>query len=113
MSEEFVTYNGVRMAAEWVKRIEEAQLKSFYVIDGKPVERIRYGNESDDWGADQQPCHDCGVVKGQYHVPDACDMERFPVCDGQALICDCHYEGDNFINYTRYLESLTTVIVKS
>ena len=95
MVQEYVTYNGVRMAAEWPKQIEEAQLKPFYVINGKPIERIRYGDESDDWGADRQPCNDCAVKKGQYHVPNMCDAERCPVCDEQALCCDCHYEGDN------------------
>ncbi|HKP48320.1 MAG TPA: hypothetical protein VJT50_17085 [Pyrinomonadaceae bacterium] len=95
MPETFVTYNGVRMVAEWVKRIEDAQRKPTYIIDGRPHERIKYGNESDDWGADRVPCHDCGVIKGQYHVPNACDVERCPVCDEQALMCDCHFEGDD------------------
>ena len=94
MPDEFVIYNGVRMAAEWPEKIEEAQGKSTYVINGKAVERIRYGYESDDWGADRQPCHDCAVIKGQYHVPFLCDAERCPVCDAQALCCDCKYEGD-------------------
>lgn len=82
------------MKAEWQKKIEESQLKTTYVIEGKELERIRYGSESDDWGADKQPCHDCGVVKGQYHVFSQCDVERCPVCDSQAIGCDCDYEGD-------------------
>jgi hypothetical protein len=94
MSEEFVIYNGVRMISDWVKRIEDAQLQRTYVVDGRPYERIRYGDESDDWGADRQPCHDCRVIKGQYHVP-TCDVERCPVCDEQALMCDCQYEDDD------------------
>ena len=95
MSEEFVTYNGVRMHPDWPAQIEESQQKPTYTINGVPVGRIRYGDEVDDWGADNQPCHDCGVVKGQYHVFAMCDVERCPVCDGQVIGCDCKYEGDS------------------
>ena len=94
MSEEFVIYNGVKMVKGWPEKIKESQHKTTYLIDGKEWPRIRYGDESEDWGADRQPCHDCGVIKGQYHVPFLCDAERCPVCDGQALACDCNYEGD-------------------
>ncbi|MET0752319.1 MAG: hypothetical protein ABWZ66_03050 [Pyrinomonadaceae bacterium] len=73
---------------------EEARLKRTYIINGKEFERIRYGDESDDWGADKHSCHDCGVIKGQYHIPFLCDVERCPVCDYQATGCDCSYEGD-------------------
>ena len=31
-------------------------------------------------------CHDCAAAKGQFHVP-GCDMERCPVCGGQAMLC--------------------------
>src|SRR5262245_17291593 len=94
MSDEYVIFNGVKMLAEWPERISEAQEQPIYIIDGKEYQRIRYGDEIDDWGADRQPCHDCGVVKGQYHVAYVCDVERCPVCDGQVIGCDCHYEGD-------------------
>jgi hypothetical protein len=82
------------MHPDWIRQIEEAQLKTTYVINDEEKKRIRYGDESDDWGANIQPCHDCAVVKGQYHVPFICDVERCPVCDEQAIGCDCCYEDD-------------------
>jgi hypothetical protein len=49
--------------------------------------RIPYGSEPDgDWGADEQPCHDCGATKGQLHAT-GCDVERCPACGGQIMMC--------------------------
>jgi hypothetical protein len=68
--------------------IEAAQLKPTIVIGGIERQRVRYGQEAEDWGADRQPCHDCGAVKGQLHV-FGCDVERCPVCGGQVIFCEC------------------------
>ena len=91
---EYVTCNGAQMAPEWPAKIVEAQAMLAYVINGREFGRIRYGDEDEDWGADDGPCHDCAVVKGQFHVPFLCDMERCPACGEQVIGCDCSYEGD-------------------
>ena len=95
MADERVVYNGVSMAPDWPARIEAAQLVTHYVIGGRPYPRIPYGDEPGDWGAGRHPCGDCGVIKGQLHVEDACDVEHCPCCGGQVISCDCEYEGDN------------------
>jgi hypothetical protein len=93
MEKEYVIYNGRRMVKGWPERIIEAQKVSHYSIDGRLFERVRYGSERDDWGADQHPCHDCAVLKGQYHVP-RCDGEQCPKCGEQVISCDCDYDAE-------------------
>jgi hypothetical protein len=93
MANEFVIYNGRRMIKGWPEKIEAAQLESTYAIAGRPVHRVRYGSEKDDWGAKDRACGDCGVIKGQFHVA-GCDIERCALCDGQVISCDCPYDND-------------------
>lgn len=38
-------------------------------------------------------CGDCNVSTGQFHHP-GCDVERCPACGGQAISCECSWEGD-------------------
>ncbi|HTJ97759.1 MAG TPA: hypothetical protein VL381_09835 [Rhodocyclaceae bacterium] len=72
----------------WLGKISAAQRKATCWRDGKEFERVPYGKESSDWGAEQRPCGDCSVAKGQYHVP-GCDVEQCPACGGQIITCDC------------------------
>jgi hypothetical protein len=95
MSKDQVIYNGVPMAPEWPAQIEAAQLVPTYTINGQVFDRIRYGDEPDLRGMRFPPCHDCGVLKGQYHVGQLCDMECCPRCGGQVISCDCEYGGDD------------------
>lgn len=81
----YVTYRGVRMVSYWPKQIRAAQKRTRLTI---ALPRVRYGDEKHDWKADKLPCHDCGVVKGQFHVP-SCDVEECPSCGWQLLSCDC------------------------
>jgi hypothetical protein len=94
MQDEPVIYNGVEVHANWARVMEESQSRREYVIGGVAVPRVRYGDETDDWGANRGVCHDCAAAKGQYHAFGQCDAERCPVCGGQAIGCDCEYEGD-------------------
>ena len=83
------------------EKLEAAQLVTAYTIGGRELPRIRYGAEVDDWGADDGLCHDCGAAKGQFHVGPACDVERCPNCGGQAISCECAYDGDESRGFPR------------
>jgi hypothetical protein len=88
-----VTFRGIQVVAGWPEKIQQAQLLTTCFPDGKEMQRVRYGDEEDDWGADSKPCHDCGVIKGEFHVPE-CDVERCPACGGQIFGCDCNWPGE-------------------
>lgn len=64
----------------------------FTDLGPEPYARIRYGDPREGWeefGLTPPPnCHDCAVPLGGFHHP-GCDVEHCPLCDGQAITCDC------------------------
>lgn len=91
--EKFFVHNGVRMIADWPAQIERSQIEKYYAIGGSLFESVRYGYETDDWGADVRHCCDFFVTKGQLHVP-GCVVECCPKCENQAISCDCEEEDE-------------------
>lgn len=76
----------------WPEAIKAAQGITHYAFDdGQTLTRIRYGDEA--WGsvADEHPCYDCAVLKGQYHVGPDCAMEQCPRCGDKLAECDCDF----------------------
>ncbi len=79
--------------------MKEEGIPTTFRIGGKIYDRNRYGQEEEEWGADRQPCHDCGVSKGELHI-FGCDVERCPNCGGQVIYCECDFD-DEFIRENR------------
>lgn len=86
-----VLYRGVPMIEGWPEKIQAAQKISHYTLNGRTIQRIRYGDEHSDWHADKVPCHDCRVLKSEFHVPN-CDVEECPQGGGQLITCDCPFD---------------------
>ena len=87
-----VVYRGVPMAEGWPEKIIAAQKIVSLRHEGHDVPRVRYGEEHSDSSAETTPCPDCGVLKGDFHVP-SCDVEECPVCGHQLISCDCQFEN--------------------
>jgi len=86
---EIVLYNGIEVSREWPAEVMAAQQSETVELHGKSFRRLRRGT---DWPSySEYPCHDCGIVDGQLHVPD-CDMERCPRCFGQLITCGCLWD---------------------
>ena len=73
--------------------MSEDTIQTSFSVAGKKFDRVRFGDEKEDWGADRQPCHDCGVRKSEVHI-FGCDVERCPVCGGQVIYCECKFDDE-------------------
>lgn len=93
-SRKTIIYRGVSMTADWPAKIAAAQSQPTCEVTGQYVSRVRYGNEEGDWGAGERPCHDCSVIKGEFHV-EGCDVERCAGCGEQRFNCDCEPFDDD------------------
>ena len=95
MEKDRIIFRGRRVLADWPDRLRQAQLETTCYPNGIEMPRVRYGDEADDWGANEQPCHDCVAIKGEYHVP-GCDVERCPQCGGQLWFgCECEFSDES------------------
>lgn len=76
----------VSSKVDWSVEIENAQHQTLINLGNVTWQRVRYGSERTDFGADVHPCRDCGVIKGQIHVEHCC-VECCPSCGGQLFSC--------------------------
>ncbi|MCU1243321.1 MAG: hypothetical protein JWO71_4047 [Candidatus Acidoferrum typicum] len=88
-----ILYRGVPMIEGWPEKIMAAQEIVSLTLKGRAIPRIRYGDEHSGWGANQHPCGDCAVFKGELHVP-SCDIEECPSCGEQLITCACAFDED-------------------
>jgi hypothetical protein len=83
---EVVLYNDVEVARTWPAEVMSAQEATKIELHGREFDRLVRGVDWPSLG--EYPCHDCGIVDGQLHVP-GCDMETCPRCFGQLITCGC------------------------
>jgi hypothetical protein len=61
-------------------------------VEGIWYHRVPFSSPSPSRGL-RTTCRDCNVVEGQHHHRGCC-VEKCPRCLGQAISCECRWEGD-------------------
>ena len=84
-----VEHRGVLMTPDWPERITKAQGKTHVTSGGVSFARIPHGADNPRWGEIPRP--QCGVIKGELHVPD-CQYDHCPVCR-EFGYCECRIDG--------------------
>jgi len=93
--ERFVHYHGVEVDKSTPLEIVKIQKYNGLQLNGEYFLRIPYGKEEFEWSSN--PCHDCGCLKGQYHL-EFCDVEECPSCGRQFLSCECGGEDVFYVH---------------
>lgn len=81
------------MIEGWPEQMLAAQEITTLRVGDRELPGVRYGEESDDGGANERPCGDCAVIKGELHV-EGCDVERCANGDRQRISCGCEDDED-------------------
>ena len=63
------------LISHWIysRTVTEDGIPTTFRVGGEVFQRIRY----EEWGADRQPCHDCGVAKDEFQI-FGCDVSDLP-----------------------------------
>jgi hypothetical protein len=91
VSKRKITYRGAQMYESHLQKIAAAQkITSYKNLDGQAICRIPTVVSMRTGVLVKDPCHDCGVIKGEFHTL-SCDVEECPLCVGHKLSCECPF----------------------
>ncbi len=92
MGDNLIDFRGRSVMPGWPEMLASFQRMTHVMIGGKRFQRVRYGEEDDDYGAGDHPCRDCAAIAGEFH--GFCVIERCPSCGGQASSCECDCDDE-------------------
>lgn len=87
-----IEFRGRMVQSDWPEKLASAQLLEAVTRGTAKYPRVKFGEESEDWGASKGPCRDCAAISGEFHAI-GCDVERCITCGGQLWMgCECECE---------------------